>query len=888
MIHDILDQFSDNFCRKIQTYSARLLLVAMVLCVCGCNESTKSEDERTTDADGIIFRGNDYIPDNRTSMLIQGSDQHLIFRDGLEISFKLKIRQKGDQYGNICTVVVDNKPIASLILTTTHGASPALCLVGSDVPMQKIEGLQESIYAWQRVDLKLIRNGNDVEIYVGEKEHEKVLAPNPESLVRIFMGRSPIDDIPSIDVAPFELKDLEVITTTSSGKELVSTFDLNRDVNDSIILSNNKELTARLYNPIWIYDTHSHWTLVNSMSFNGRVFSVYNRSNGNLYLIASNQVVRINLMSNRTRSWTTSQQDISILDNQFMVIESNNQDRLFFYNTDSITGGKIVDFDFDKGEWTDNLTKIRDLEFTHQNSQYIASDSSIIRMFGYGHHRYRSDIHKISMLDGEITSVTTSGDTISPRYMAATSIQDSIIFVYGGVGNARGNQEYGTKVFNDLYKINTKSMDTKLLWSMPTTRRGLVPAQSMILDESDGRGLMLMYSPFKAESFLVLKELDLSNGEMVSKADSIPYVFNDMKSWADLLVSPKGDELYALTENYDESKDAYEVKLYNISLPIVSSATPVGKKTNSTITLWLTIVIIVCVLVISIVIILNRNKRHEIAESSYNSGSNNEVDIDNSSGQVLLLKDMQREHSKPGIYLINDFGAIASDKLALTDQFSPILRQLLVLIAVYSVRRQNGISNSELKDFLWSDKSQESFVNNRSVNIRKIRMLLGKIGGLDIVSSNGIWRLDASNVSMVDFYDIMNAVEECESCQTINEALINRVIKYARLGPLFPYMHNYWLDTVKAQYSDRIINVLHRILDDLIVKNEFKRQIEICDILLGFDSIDEKAIQVKCNALINTKRMGLANATYKQFVREYESMIGEQWQEPFEQFVRKS
>lgn len=79
-------------------------------------------------------------------------------------------------------------------------------------------------------------------------------------------------------------------------------------------------------------------------------------------------------------------------------------------------------------------------------------------------------------------------------------------------------------------------------------------------------------------------------------------------------------------------------------------------------------------------------------------------------------------NTTPGIYMLNGFQVINRDLKDITGKFTPIMRQLLSVIILYSNQNNKGISNIKLKELLWYDKSEESFSNNRSVNIRKIRL----------------------------------------------------------------------------------------------------------------------------------------------------------------------
>ena len=45
-------------------------------------------------------------------------------------------------------------------------------------------------------------------------------------------------------------------------------------------------------------------------------------------------------------------------------------------------------------------------------------------------------------------------DVIHPRYFSAVGVSDTLVYIYGGVGNEKGAQEYGIQIFNDLYVMD--------------------------------------------------------------------------------------------------------------------------------------------------------------------------------------------------------------------------------------------------------------------------------------------------------------------------------------------------------------------------------------------------------------------------------------------------
>ncbi|MCQ4917106.1 hypothetical protein NE451_21890, partial [Bacteroides nordii] len=68
---------------------------------------------------------------------------------------------------------------------------------------------------------------------------------------------------------------------------------------------------------------------------------------------------------------------------------------------------------------------------------------------------------------------------------------------------------------------------------------------------------------------------------------------------------------------------------------------------------------------------------------------------------------------KSSILFLDGFHVWDKNGIDITKSITPILKQLLILIIIYSVNNKKGISNVTLLELLWFDKMDESAQNNR-------------------------------------------------------------------------------------------------------------------------------------------------------------------------------
>ena len=115
------------------------------------------------------------------------------------------------------------------------------------------------------------------------------------------------------------------------------------------------------------------------------------------------------------------------------------------------------------------------------------------------------------------------------------------------------------------------------------------------------------------------------------------------------------------------------------------------------------------------------------------------------------------------------------------------MKQLLILIILYSVNNKKGISNVTLRELLWFDKTDESAQNNRRVNIRKLKLLLEKLDGVELVKESTYWALKFTH-AYCDYIDVCNWIDKVKNKEPITAENINDLPLNLLSGQLLPYV----------------------------------------------------------------------------------------------------
>lgn len=840
---------------------------------------------------GLIFRAYEYSKDERTSFIIPSKKQELNLKNYLSLSFDLRIKPEGEHFGYVCRILIGNQSNINLMLINPVNEDPYLCFIKDQQYLGKVRFKKDiDIYKWNTIKVEL-EVDNDT-LYV--KQNGIVIAKDgecpPNRLVRICFGANDTAPFSTSDVAPMILKNVAI---GLKNEQTTYFWPLEQAVSDTLLQDQSDKLTAFIANPEWIINQHMHWHQVRTIKFSSKTYPVPDKISGAFFFVSKDNITKLDLNSNTLKEYPLSSSvDVDRLTNQFIAIPGvGGKSRIAYYDFDKPDGENLSFFDFETGGWSMPIKRSRQSSCIQHSKFFSPQDSSIVQLLGYGFHSYTLDLNRVS-LSGEIVRSQLS-KVIAPRYLSAIGVVDSAVYIYGGLGNDLGKQEYGVTNYRDLYKLNLKDYSLEKKWAMASGTCDEVAASTLIIDSTETHAKGLFFNPSRFLSKLVMKDLNLITGEEKALGDTIPYTFLDVSSYADLLYLPSHGRYYAVTVHQSDPH-TYEATIYSIAAPVLPLATAVDDKNS-----WLPVGgILAAVLagIISVIMMWMRRAKNqrkivqtEVTQTEPLILSENPHLLGEEEGQdpEFLFNKMGNTapNTTPGIYMLNGFQVIDKESKDITGKFTPIMRQLLSVIILYSNRNHKGISNVKLKELLWFDKSEESFSNNRSVNIRKIRLLLEEVGNTEISAANGYWYFLNEGHVYNDYMTATRLLNKMMPQSVVENDDMEALLNLASYGQLLPNMQFDWIDDFKADYSDSMIGLLSKLRDSKQFDDNDKLKVLISNCILRFDSLDEESVRVKCRSLVAMKRMGIAHATFDQFTREYRLILNEDFEDSFELFI---
>ena len=811
---------------------------------------------------GLRFLSHQVSKEERTSAYME-DDRGIRIRDYFNLTFDYKLYSNpAGRFGNICKITLDDRYSIDLLYNIKYNNENSVTLLigGQIIKEWKVVPGEESEKHWNRVSVSIFRK--DARITVVNNSDSLTVAGKDamagrKTTARFVFGAG--DGHSSRDVASFILGNVSVSLRPDREKYH---WDMERHgLNYVYDRYAGKKLLVE--NPNWLIDDHIAWKKEDSFLL--PEFHFVQDDGDSLYIITADSLCIYSLPEKTFRSLHYEHPvDISEASNHFLW----NNGRLEYLNV-SDSSYLCAVFDTVAREWQPSF--FTDRRKTMQANVFL-SGGKRVQMFGYGFHRY-SD--KIYVEDNGAVRRFNVPVEIPPRYMSAVGACDSILYVYSGVGNDSGMQMTGAGIYNDFYSLDMTTGNVESLRSFPEL--GLeAAAMNLLFIDSRSAFYALFFNPFKNRSYLQLKKADFSDGSVTCYADTIPYIFHDVTSEARLLYSEKENKLYAVSKNITAG-DAYELNIWSIHYPVYHLEDVIlEEKCGISRTGVMTIAFALLGLCILCVIIYVRNRKTAVPDVRISASP---VSVPAGHDYVPDTTEV-RASRKPGIYFLGGFCVIDKSGTDITGKFTPVMTQLLCILILNTIKNGKGISGPALKEILWSDKSDESAINNRSVNIRKLRLILESVGGFRIVHESSWWRFVVPDNVECDIFSAGVFLDKYNGKSFIpDREASEKLVSLCSRGNLLPDLHYEWLDDFKFSYSTDVIDALNKTL---LMEQDNSSRVVLSSAIMKFSPLDEEALAVKCSSLVALGKNGLAKAAFASFCKEYEATMGENLPYSFE------
>lgn len=830
---------------------------------------------------GLHFSSHEVVQEKRTSLNLFTAES-VCFKNEMTLSFDLSLTANMEIYfGYIFRLITGDNQNIDLIYN--QRLKTFNFIIGEKVSCQFAIDSPRLYNDWNRIAVHFNLKDKEVLLNVNEKMVGRIKTGLPDPLcVMLSFGARGFGEFQTADIPPMNIKDIRI-----SEKGRTSYYWPLSEIAGNDCLDSAQGRIAKTDNPAWMRPRYQNWKLLSAFQMKGTPSAAFDSKNENLYIVTADSMLTLSVpRSQMTGEKLAGGETLLPAGNQSIYSAPANRIYNFYIDQQKVRAYDPVAKRWDEAFASGPLT-----EFWQANKFLSPGDSALYIIGGYGQLRYKNRVQRYHFRDKKWDTVATRGDYFTPRYLAAlgTNTTGDTAYILGGYGSNTGDQMVNPKYNYDLLQYSVRDRSFKTINHLQEPAVPFCLANSLVIDPDNREFYALTYPNDKFNSALQLIQGSLQSPVYQLLGDTIPYSFLDVRSFADLYYCPASKKLIAVT--FYTSKDTVtNVKIYSIAFPPnhIQTTAPVA---NGSFPRML-FLLIIPIIGLGIWFLFRQKTRttqltgERTAETLLHSiETKRDAAFMPTEGIAEKYPDKQApveiRDERSAVYFFGQFELNDKDGKELTKLFTPLLKELFSLIAIYTLRSGKGISSEKLYATLWRDKSNKDAQNNRSVNMVKLKSILDKLGTCSIVKEADKWSFqyhpDEIRIDLAECLPLLHPV------RPMNREDIHKLLIIIHRGRFMAETDYPWLEDIQSEISGKVLDVLSEATVQFSSDTEFL--LEIAGGISLFDSINEEALRIKCKSLSVLGRHSMAKAVFEKFAKEYHQMYGEEFQQTFQEVI---
>jgi DNA-binding SARP family transcriptional activator len=834
---------------------------------------------------GLYFNTHSANSGKHTSLILENEKTYTLSNE-LTIQFDLFIRNE-TLYGQIFTTRTGTNKHIYLTLALGDDGKRFPALVIDEEVYELASGMK--LDEWLPVSITFLASDNTVSVsYDG---YRKKISYPLESVKELQFVFGAYRDVVA-EVAPMNLREIKV---WNEG-QLFRHWKLERHAKN-ICYDELHQIPAISEDTEWLIDKHVEWIPVFSFQTEDLLGTTFDPHSGRFYLIASNNILVYDPVKNQKEYLPVKGGYVAMeYMGHFTFDPLGNQ--LVSY---ALNSRKVSTYSFDTNMWTLRTKNTEEPAFISHALAYSEADSSFYMIGGYGFYRFNNEIFKVKPSAGTVERVDYK-PLLLPCVFASAGVIGNTLYVFGGRGNESGKQEVLAHNYYDLYAIDLTTNKSRKLWTVkPDEENRMLLSPSMYYVPADSAFYLWGVSNEGRMMKLSLKD---STYTAVSRPMEPKTYASELE--LNVYQNLSSERMYAFLHE-KQKNNQHEVTICEISLPLmtedeIAQTIPNPESTQGTMMKWVLGIGLVCLLGVGVLIAFKVRKRKwksvykerksvlmesvvlRMAEDSTPVKEEKPVEV-----SVVQQPEVEKyfDCGKSSVLLLGTFCVKDKKGNNITTSFTPRLKSLLILLILYSQKEKNGILLKKLDELLWSDKEEEAARNNRNVSLRKLRVLLAELGGVEIIHDNGFVRIAFSEHIFCDYQVVCILIDEYTRSQEPKEdVFVAKLLELLSYGPLLSNTLFDWLDNFKATYSIWVLDVLNELLGVARQKGDIDLSSRIIDTMFLHDPLNEEALAAKCVLLATSGKKRLAKSVYDEFNKAYRDFLGENYKIPFDDLCK--
>jgi len=737
---------------------------------------------------------------------------------------------------------------------------------------------------WNKFDLSFDFEHDRLILSVNDHHYiEERTGLGKESTFKFLWGVNDFPNYATSDCPPLKLRNIRLFT-----EEKTKNFWPLNEISGNIARDTIGGQTANIENPLWIRSLHRNWNFQQGFNVNGAASVAFNAKKEILYIVADDSLWEYNVGTSQLKSTAYKSGKLGLLPSNESFYDTKNQ-TLYNYYIDK-QQKQVNTYDFNTASWNNNYHFSLVLtDYWQTNNFFSIADTSLYIVGGYGQLTYKNVINRFHVPGKDWEQVNPKGAYYWPRYLAAAGTTDNGATAYfiGGYGSYNGQQMLNPKNLYDLMRFDVRTHTFSKIYELKPPKEDFVFANSMVIDEKKKTFSALVYPNYHYNSHLQLLIGNLNSPEYRLAGSEISYSFHDTHSFSNLYYSPNSQRLVAITLLRSEKNNQTTVRIYTLLYPpdLTENETEMAALSGWGIGRVLSIASIAVALCGMVVYYRKKRSLRQATQSTADNlrGKSDPYPIYPSHA---IFTENHPVQLKNAIYLFGDLQFFDSEGNDLIKHFTSLIKELFLVVIIYTLRSGRGISPEKLIELLWADKSEDSAKNNRSANISKLKSILQQTGNISLSKESGNWKINIDHTLIYSDYYIYQQITA--NRKVLSREKIDLLIEIAERGSFLANVEYPWLDTIKSDISNEIVDILLEYAGRARLETEAEFLVKLASCVFSFDSVNEEAMVIKCKSLAYLGKHSLAKSTFEIFLKEFRTLYGEEFKKNFHVILESS
>jgi DNA-binding SARP family transcriptional activator len=841
---------------------------------------------------GLIFASRETAPEKRTVLNLT-PDGPVCLSDSFQINFDISFVPGKERYsGYVFRIIDQNNENIDLLF---DGRDRLFKVVYKEKFTAII--FPASVFNWNKFSLRY-----DSHAGISFWLNGKFVARSPDLFkdicLRIFFGANYYHGFRNTDLPSMEIKNLEV----TGGAAIKYFWPLN-ELEGEVALDSISNKKATVLNPLWVRSQHERWESAENFTVKGNPSVAFDPVTEHLFVVNNDSLYTYDTRTKQLTATALSKPGIKLPEGNQSIYDPAQRKLYNFY----IDRRHISVYDSAAAQWEPELSADRSLTaYWHVNKFISGYDSCLYIFGGYGYNKYKNTIQRVHLYQHTWDTmkvrgwdtVKTTGDYFEPRYLSALgqNAAGDTAYLLGGYGSQSGDQMLSPGYYYDLFVFDVRNRRMKKRFTLQEPEDHFVLANSLVINNTERSYYALVYPKDRFDTRLRLIKGSLTEPSYQLLGDEIPYWFNDAKSFSDLFYCAGSQLLMAVTLRHLEDQTV-RLNIYTIAVPPDAPAVSAAATRGG---YWYWAGGLGLAMLVGGVVVLRRRRERTIEKpvamhepvADTPPAPLTPLALDAPHTPHAPVAPPQAPAPKPGIFLFGTFTVIDREGEDITNLFTPLLKELFLLILIYTIKYEKGVTLEKLNETLWSNMDEKNAKNNRAVNIGKLKSILEKLGDCTLKKETGRWifvfNAQEVPVDFAQFVRIQNSgagSKKPDLAETPREerapAQMDQLLHLVQRGAFLSQENYEWLDDIKSDMSNTILEVLQKFSATLSVADHAELLINIANTIFFFDELNEPALAMKCRSLVFLGRHAIARNVFEKFASKYKDIYGEEFKDSF-------